>query len=102
MKHQPDALDGRGERLRNVTRDSSEEEIGGQIFEGQLVLKHAVSTVTVLTTAPLSYSENYDKSQTDFDQELLGTQALPEGRAPCEVTENGSFRDRLRTSQCGC
>ena len=52
LKHQPDALDGRGERLRNGTRDSSEE-IGGQICEGQLVLKHAVSTGTVLTTCQI-------------------------------------------------
>ena len=48
LKHQPDALDGRGERIRNGTRDSSEEEIGDQICEEQLVLKHAISTVTVL------------------------------------------------------
>ena len=34
-------------------------------------------------------------------QEVLETQALPEGRAPYEVSENGSFRDRLKTSQCG-
>ena len=101
LKHKLDALNGCGERLRNGTRDSSEEEIGGPIFEGQLVLTHAVNTVTVLTTAPLSYSENYDRSQTDLDQELLGTQALPERRAPCEVTENGSFRDRLNTGRCG-
>ena len=30
LKRKPDALDGRGERLRNVTRDSSEEEIGAK------------------------------------------------------------------------
>ena len=101
LKHQPDAFDGRGERLRNGTRDSSEEEIGGQIFEGELVLKHAASTVTVLTTVPLSYSENYDRSQTDLDQQVLGTQALTEGRTPHEVTENGLFRDRFKISQCG-
>ena len=63
LKHQPDALDGRGERLRNGTRDSSEEEIGDQICEGQLVLKHAVSTVTVL---------RHVRSQTDLDQAFLG------------------------------
>ena len=102
LKHQPDAFDERGERLRNGTKDSSEEEIGGQIFEGQLVLKHAASTVTVLTTVLLSYSENYDRSQTDLDQEVLGTQALTEGRTPHEVTENGLFRDRFKISQCGC
>ena len=55
LNHQLDALDGRGERLRNGTKDSSEEEIGGQILEGQLLLRHAVNTVTVFTTASLSY-----------------------------------------------
>ena len=53
------------------------------------------------TTAPLSYTENYDRSQTDLDQEALGRPALPEGRAPYEVTEHGSFRDRLNTGRCG-
>ena len=56
LKHQPDALDGRGERIRNGTKDSSEEEID-------------------------SYSQNYDRSHTDLDQEFLGRRALPEGRA---------------------
>ena len=41
LKHKLDALDGRGERLRNGTRDSCKEEIG-------------------------SYSENCDKSHTDL------------------------------------
>ena len=72
LNHQLDALDGRGEGLRNGTRNSSEEEIGGPIFEGQLLLRHAINTVTVLATATLSYSENYDRSQTDLDQEVLG------------------------------
>ena len=63
LKHQPDALDGRGERIRNGTRDSSEEEIGDQICEEQLVLKHAISTVTVL---------RHVRSQTDLDQAFLG------------------------------
>ena len=66
MKRKLDALNGRGERLRNGTKDSSEEEIG-------------------------SYSENYDRSHTDLDQEVLGRPALPEG----------SFRDRLNTGRCG-
>ena len=52
LNHQPDALNGRGECLRNGTKDSSEEEIGGPIFEGQLLLR-LLNTVTVLTTAYL-------------------------------------------------
>ena len=51
LKQKLDALNGRGERLRNGTKDSSDEEIGGPIFEGQLLLRHAVNTVTVHTTA---------------------------------------------------
>ena len=62
--------------LRNGTKDSYDEEID-------------------------SCSENYDRSNTDLDQEVLGRRALPEGRAPYEVTEHGSFRDRLNTGQCG-
>ena len=77
LNNQLDALDGRGERLRNGTRNSSEEENGVPIFEGQLLLRHAVNTVTALTTAHLSYSENSDRSQTDLDQEVLGRPALP-------------------------
>merc|ERR1719351_15589 len=42
LNHQLDALDGRGERLRNGTRNTSEEEISGPIFERQLLLRHAV------------------------------------------------------------
>ena len=72
LNNQLDALDGRGERLRNGTRNSSEEENGVPIFEGQLLLRHAANTVTALTTAHLSYSENYGRSQTDLDQEVLG------------------------------
>ena len=56
LKRKLDALNGRGERLRNGTKDFYEEEIG-------------------------SYSENYDRSHTDLDQEVLGRRALPEGRA---------------------
>ena len=56
LKHKLDALNGRGERLRNGTKDFYEEEIG-------------------------SYSENYDRSHADLDQEFLGRRALREGRA---------------------
>ena len=62
--------------LRKGTKDSYAEEIG-------------------------SYFENYDRSHTDLDQEVLGRRALLEGRAPYEVTEHGSFRDRLNTGRCG-
>ena len=46
-----DALNGRSERLRNGTSDSSEEEIGGPTFGGQLLLRHAFKTDTVHRTA---------------------------------------------------
>merc|ERR1719323_1824901 len=48
LNNQLDSLDGRGERLRNGTRNTSEEEIGGPIFERQLLLRHGVNTVTPL------------------------------------------------------
>ena len=34
-------------------------------------------------------------------KEVLERPALPGGRAPCEVTEHGSFRDRLNNGRCG-
>ena len=76
LKHKLDALNGRGECLETAPKTPHEEEID-------------------------SYSENYDRSHTDLDQEILGRRALPEGRAPYEVTEHGSFRDRLNTGRCG-
>ena len=35
LKHQPEALDGRGDRLKSVTRDSFNEEKWCPIFKGQ-------------------------------------------------------------------
>merc|ERR1719434_666581 len=59
LNHQLDSLDGRGERLRNGTRNTSEEEISGPIFERQLLLRHAVNRAT--------YSDKCGRSRTDLE-----------------------------------
>ena len=82
---------GRGERLRNGTRDSSEGEIGCPIFEGQLLLRHVVNTVTFSRPLLSPIMRIMTDPKRIMTKKILGRRALLEGRAPNEVTEHGSF-----------